>query len=64
MSVDRVRYLWVCYPPVIKYLQKHRQHVWVRLLDLVQQHDGVRVLEELGREDPTFFVPLQSFQFI
>ena len=37
-----VRPLTVGQPPVVEHLQQHVEDVGVRLLDLVEQHDGSR----------------------
>src|SRR5204862_7346876 len=42
--------------PVVEHLQQHVEHVRMRLLDLVEEHDGVRASPYLLGEEPALFV--------
>mmetsp|Transcript_10086 Transcript_10086/g.25923 ORF Transcript_10086/g.25923 Transcript_10086/m.25923 type:complete len:259 (-) Transcript_10086:320-1096(-) len=55
LALDRLA-LTVSDPTFIKELQHQVEHVWVCLLDLVKENDGVRAVREQLGELPTLFV--------
>ena len=46
----------VTQPAVVQHLEQHVEHVGVRLLDLVEEHDRVRTAADLLGQEATLFV--------